>query len=51
MFGEERLIDLLVKNAHRPEQDIVQVAVEAVRQWTGSDELQDDITLLIARRV
>ena len=33
------------------QRDEYQRAVEAVRQWTGSDELQDDITLLIARRV
>ena len=51
MFGEDRLIDLLAKNSHRDEQEIVRLAVEAVRQWTGSDELQDDITLLVARRV
>ncbi|MFM2124909.1 MAG: hypothetical protein RL328_1360, partial [Acidobacteriota bacterium] len=44
MFGEDRLIDLLVKNAHRDEQDIVHLIVDAVRQWTGSEELQDDIT-------
>jgi hypothetical protein len=25
--------------------------IESVRAWTGSDELQDDMTLLLARRV
>lgn len=51
MFGEDRFIELLRKNAHRDEQQIVDLVVEAVRQWTGSEELQDDITLLLARRV
>ena len=51
MFGEERLIDLVVRNAHLPEAEIADLIVEAVRQWTSSEELQDDMTLLLARRV
>lgn len=50
MFGEARLIDLLTKNAHRGEQEIIALVLDAIRQWTGSDELQDDITLMLARR-
>jgi len=37
--------------AHRSEQQIVDLVLAAHHQWTGSDELQDDITLLLARRV
>jgi len=51
MFGEERFMDLLVRNAHLGEEEIVQAVVDSVREWTGSDELQDDMTLLLARRV
>lgn len=51
MFGEQRLMELLARNAHRTEAEIVASVVEAVRQWTGSDELQDDMTLLLARRL
>jgi sigma-B regulation protein RsbU (phosphoserine phosphatase) len=51
MFGEERLMDLLSKNAHRSEAEIVEMILDGVRQWTASDELQDDMTLLLARRV
>jgi sigma-B regulation protein RsbU (phosphoserine phosphatase) len=51
MFGEERLIDLLLKNAHRSEQQVVDLVLEAIRHWTGSDELQDDITLMVVRRL
>ncbi len=50
MFGEDRLIDVVKKNAHLPDNGIIEAVMEAVRQWTGSGELQDDMTLLIARR-
>ena len=51
MFGEERLIDLVKKHAHRDDQEIVGNVLEAVRSWTGSPELHDDMTLLLARQV
>jgi len=51
MFGEERFLDLVVRNAHLGENDIVHAVIESVRAWTGSEELQDDMTLLLARRV
>jgi sigma-B regulation protein RsbU (phosphoserine phosphatase) len=51
MFGEERFLDLLARNAHLGEDEIVRTVIESVRAWTGSDELQDDMTLLLARRV
>jgi phosphoserine phosphatase RsbU/P len=51
MFGEERLIELLVRNAGKDEAEIVTVVTDAVRQWTGTDELQDDMTLLLVRQL
>ena len=51
MFGEARLTELLVRNANRPEDQIIAQVLESVRQWTASEELQDDMTLLLARRV
>ncbi len=51
MFGEERLIDLVKKNAHQDDREILRVVLEAVRSWTGSPELQDDMTLLLAREI
>lgn len=51
MFGEERFFELLTRNAQQQEDRIIELALEAVREWTGSDELQDDITLLLARRI
>ena len=51
MFGEERLMELLLRNSQRPEEEIIQLVLDSVKQWTGSEELQDDMTLLLARRV
>jgi sigma-B regulation protein RsbU (phosphoserine phosphatase) len=51
MFGEERLIDVLVKHQNAGAGEIVSRSLEAALQWTGSPELQDDMTMLIARRV
>jgi sigma-B regulation protein RsbU (phosphoserine phosphatase) len=51
MYGEERLIELLSKNAERDEQSIVSMILEAVEQWTDAEEQPDDMTLLLARKV
>jgi phosphoserine phosphatase RsbU/P len=50
MYGEDRLIDLVKKNAHLDDAALIQAIMHAVQHWTGSPELQDDMTLLIARR-
>lgn len=51
MFGEDRLVDLIVRNGHRKEDQIIEVVLASVNQWTASEELQDDMTILLARRV
>ena len=51
MFGEERLIELVRKYMHREDHEIVALILEAVRSWTATPELHDDMTLLIAREV
>ncbi|HYP07146.1 MAG TPA: SpoIIE family protein phosphatase [Bryobacteraceae bacterium] len=51
MFGEERLTELLVRSADQDEAEIVTAVTDAVRQWTGTDELQDDMTLLLVRQL
>ncbi len=51
MFGEDRLIDLIARNSHLNDEQIVDVVLESVREWTAADELQDDMTILLARRV
>jgi sigma-B regulation protein RsbU (phosphoserine phosphatase) len=51
MFGEERLMDLVARNAHRSEAEIIDIVVETVRQFARAGEAQDDMTILLARRV
>ncbi len=49
MFGEERLIEIVNKQSKYDPLHIIRAVMEAVRGWTGTPELQDDMTLLIAR--
>ena len=51
MFGEERLIELVLRHAGGEDEELIEAATEAVRHWTGSPELQDDMTMLVARRI
>jgi sigma-B regulation protein RsbU (phosphoserine phosphatase) len=51
MFGEDRLKDLLTKHARADSAEIIARTMEAVNQWTGAGELQDDMTMLVARRL
>ncbi|HSB16246.1 MAG TPA: SpoIIE family protein phosphatase [Bryobacteraceae bacterium] len=50
MFGEQGLIDVLLKNVWRSSADIITSVIAAVHEWTNSPELQDDMTLLLAKR-
>jgi phosphoserine phosphatase RsbU/P len=50
MFGDQRLIELVAKNSDRADADIIASVMEAVTQWTGTPELFDDMTLLLARK-
>jgi sigma-B regulation protein RsbU (phosphoserine phosphatase) len=51
MFGEDRFTDLVCRNSHLSEDKIVELVISSVRQWTASEELQDDMTLLLAKRL
>ena len=51
MFGEERLKDLVAKYSHTDSSEIIARAMEAVVEWTGAGELQDDMTMVVARRL
>jgi sigma-B regulation protein RsbU (phosphoserine phosphatase) len=50
MFGEERLIELVAKHAASDDRKIIDMVMQAVRQWTGLPELSDDMTMLLARK-
>ena len=51
MFGEARLKDLLVRHAASDGAEIIARVMEAVAEWSGGGELQDDMTMLVARRI
>jgi sigma-B regulation protein RsbU (phosphoserine phosphatase) len=51
MFGEERLMELLLRQGARGDREMLEEIARAVERWTGSPELQDDLTLLAARRL
>jgi phosphoserine phosphatase RsbU/P len=51
MFGDERLKELLLKYERADSSEMIARTMEAVTQWTGSTELQDDMTMVVARRI
>ena len=51
MFGEDRLKDLVSKYAHADSSELIVRTMEAVIEWTGSSELQDDMTMVVVRRI
>jgi sigma-B regulation protein RsbU (phosphoserine phosphatase) len=50
MYGEERLLRMLLEHHRKEPEEIANLIVEDVLEWTSTPELQDDITLLIARK-
>ena len=50
-FGERRLTELLIRNARRPLEEVVTVVTEAASAWGNATEQQDDMTLLLLRRL
>ncbi|HLK61980.1 MAG TPA: SpoIIE family protein phosphatase [Bryobacteraceae bacterium] len=51
MFGEDRLKDLVIKYAKADSSEIIARTMESVNSWTGSSELQDDMTMVVVRRI
>jgi len=51
MFGEERLIDIVKRSRNQEDSAIIGGIIDAVRNWHAADEMPDDMTLLIARRL
>ncbi len=50
MFGEARLVETVAKSAHMSLDHVIHTVMEEVHRFTGSPELQDDMTMLVARR-
>jgi sigma-B regulation protein RsbU (phosphoserine phosphatase) len=51
MFGEDRLKDLVCRYARQDSSELIARTMEAVNVWTGGGELQDDMTMVVARRI
>jgi sigma-B regulation protein RsbU (phosphoserine phosphatase) len=51
MFGDDRLKELMVRYSAADSSELIARTMEAVNQWTGSSELQDDMTMVVARRL
>lgn len=51
MFGEERLIETVQRNAGKSNEEILREVFAAVNQWTFAPESADDMTMMIIRRV
>jgi sigma-B regulation protein RsbU (phosphoserine phosphatase) len=50
-FGEDRLLDLILKMRDRSPREVAQAILQAVEEWSDSPEAADDMTLLVARRL
>jgi sigma-B regulation protein RsbU (phosphoserine phosphatase) len=51
MFSEDRLAEVVLKHADSDSDKIMNAVMDSVQHWTNSPELQDDLTLLLARRI
>ncbi len=50
-FGEQRLIEAARRGLQSPPDILLDEIYRAVAEWTGSPELQDDMTMIYARAV
>jgi sigma-B regulation protein RsbU (phosphoserine phosphatase) len=50
-FEATRLAALLIHNARKPLDEIIRSVIESVRDWAHDPESQDDITILLARKL
>lgn len=51
LFGEERLQQLIQENASRPSRRIAEAIVNATRQHVGDGPTEDDVTLVVVKRL
>lgn len=50
-FGEQRLLDIVLKNRKLPTEEIVNAVRKEVIKFSGSDHFDDDFTMLVLRAV
>jgi sigma-B regulation protein RsbU (phosphoserine phosphatase) len=51
MFGEDRLVEVLMRHQNAEPEEIISRTMEAVREWSSSPEQEDDMTMIVARRL
>lgn len=51
MFGAERLEELVSSNRQRQAAEIIDLIYRAIREFTGTDTLEDDATAVVIRRL
>ncbi|MCB2167552.1 MAG: SpoIIE family protein phosphatase [Deltaproteobacteria bacterium] len=51
MFGKQPLLDVIRERRDRSARNILDAAVEALNRFRGNHELEDDVTLLVAKVV
>ena len=49
-FGEERFYEAVLRHADRPSSEMIAAVMQEVIDWTGESSLQDDMTMLVAKR-
>ena len=49
-FGEERFHEAVLRHADRPSPEMIAAVMQEVIDWTGESSLQDDMTMLVAKR-
>jgi sigma-B regulation protein RsbU (phosphoserine phosphatase) len=49
MFGKQRLMDLIHKNAHSSSEDIVKTVLHELEKFRGNSRQEDDVTLVVVK--
>ena len=50
-YGDERLIELLIRNRDKPLDEILRIIREAVQSWAFDLDGQDDTTMIVVRKL
>lgn len=50
-FGLERVVGLLKENQNKPVSEIIKILQESITEFTGRTEQQDDMTMLLLKRL
>jgi sigma-B regulation protein RsbU (phosphoserine phosphatase) len=50
-FGEPRLLGLLTEHSHLSASELEKLIWQSVQSWTAGAEQEDDLTLLILKKV